>query len=97
MKEKKNTAIISNRALGVFAATLMELLVSCASIKTPKRSYLVPLQAPMTLGTYPVRVDRTIKGRLQKDTVIPTVVWYYFKNSEGKDSLEFTHHFFATD
>lgn len=88
MIEYKNRKTISNRALGVFAAALMGLLVSCVSIKTPKRSNLVALQAPMEVGKYPVSINRTIKGRSQKDTVIKTVVWYYFKNSERQDSLE---------
>jgi len=73
---------------GVFAAVFAGLLVSCASLKTPKRADLVSLQAPMKIGKYPVRFNRTSKGRLQEDTVVSTLVWYYFKNSKGKDSLE---------
>jgi hypothetical protein len=81
-------ASISDTAGGIFAGIFAGLFVSCVSLKTPKRADLVPLQAPMMIGKYPVSVNRTIKGKLQKDTIIPTLVWYYFKSSEGKDSLE---------
>lgn len=83
MKENNNRAKI----VSLFAAIIAGMLVSCASIKTPKRSDLVPLQAPMAIGNYPVSINRTIKSQSLKDTLIPTNIWHYFKNSEGKDSL----------
>ena len=67
------------------------LLSSCVSLKTPKRTDLVALQAPMLIGNYPVRFNRTIKmydSKSTKDTLIPTILWYYFKNASGTDSLE---------
>lgn len=90
MKENKDRAIISTTIVSLFAAILAGILVSCASIKTPKQSNLVPLQAPMVIGSYPVSINRTIKSKSLKDTIIPTSVWNYFKSSEGKDSLELT-------
>jgi hypothetical protein len=64
------------------------LFSSCVNLKTPKRADLVPLEAPMLVGKYPVKTNRTIQITSTKDTLIPTVLWYYFKNSSLTDSLE---------
>ena len=77
------TPVIGILIIGLF-------LSSCVSLKTPKRPDLVPLQAPMLIGRYPVKINRSVSHNAMKDTLISTTVWYYFKNSPGKDSLELT-------
>ncbi|RZM24127.1 MAG: hypothetical protein EOO88_23875 [Pedobacter sp.] len=63
------------------------LMVSCVSLKTPKRTDLVKLNVPAKIGHYPVRIERVIKenGKTLNHT---TVIWYHFKNSGGPDSSE---------
>jgi hypothetical protein len=74
------------------AALIISLsFTACVSLKTPVRADLVPLNAPMSIGKYPVRVNRTVSNSASsksQDTIISTVIWYYFKNSPGNDSLE---------
>lgn len=62
--------------------------VSCVSLKTPKRTDLVELNAPMLIGKYPLKTSQTFRTHTQKDTVVSVPVWYFFKNSEGTDSVE---------
>ncbi|ETZ22355.1 hypothetical protein [Pedobacter sp. V48] len=88
MKEKTEKTLIVNKKVNLTAVVLLGVFASCVSLKTPKRADLVPLQAPMIIGKYPVSINRTIKSRSYKDTVISSVLWYYFKNAAGKDSLE---------
>lgn len=81
-------ASIVNKKVTLTTAVFLGFFASCVSLKTPKRTDLVPLQAPITIGKYPVNINLTIKSRSYKDTVISKVVWNYFKHSRGKDSLE---------
>lgn len=79
------------RVITPIALLTIFLLSSCVSLKTPKRTDLVTLQAPMLIGNYPVRFNRAVKvfdSKSNKDTFIPTILWYYFKNASGTDSLD---------
>lgn len=89
---KENQIKQSRIYIGIPLATviLIGVFSSCVTLKTPNRTDLIPLQAPMIIGKYPVNIERTIKMHSNKDTIIATVVWYYFKDSPGKDSLELT-------
>ncbi|SFH03971.1 hypothetical protein [Pedobacter insulae] len=86
--ENKKMGMISNMASKLAAVIFMGMSASCVSLKTPQREDLVSLMAPMEIGKYPVSVNRTVTSKSRKDTIISTVVWQYFKNSEGKDSLD---------
>lgn len=91
MKGKQLMTFVFGRKIRLVILLFIALFYgSCVSLKTPKRADLVSLQAPMFIGKYPVTVNRIVKSEFHKDTIIPTVVWYYFKNSSGKDSLELT-------
>ncbi|WP_157263069.1 hypothetical protein [Pedobacter steynii] len=86
-KKKTSISIVEKKAV-LAAVFVLGFFSSCVSLKTPKRADLVPLQAPMTMGKYPVNVSRTIETGSYKGKIISTVVWYYFKNSKDIDSLE---------
>ena len=64
------------------------LFGACVSLKTPKRPDLVPLSANGTIGSYPVRFNRTLTGPSGKDTVVSRSLWSYFKSYPGSDSVE---------
>lgn len=90
----KNKTSVKPGPAGVITFTTLItvfLLSSCVSLKTPKRTDLIALQAPMLIGNYPVRFNRTVKmyaSKSTKDTLIPTILWHYFKNASGTDLLE---------
>jgi len=63
-------------------------MCACVSLKTPKRTNQVALKAPMFIGRYPLNYSRYLSSRFHKDTVMPVMIWYIFKDSPGKDSVE---------
>lgn len=63
------------------------LFSGCVSLKTPKKTNLVPLNAPQLIGKYPATIlkEYTGNGKTQQFT---DILWYHFKNSPSSDSLE---------
>ncbi|MCD0489453.1 hypothetical protein LPB86_14515 [Pedobacter sp. MC2016-14] len=72
----------------VYIFSIIMLQSACVSLKIPRRNDLVPLQAPMLIGKYPAIIERKLTLYSGKDTLLPTIIWYHFKNSPGKDSAE---------
>jgi len=67
------------------AIILSVVMTSCVSIKTPSRPDLVPVQAPVKIGNYPVRIERSVNLN-DKETIVTTVIWHYFNNADSKDT-----------
>lgn len=86
--ENKNKILLTKQARRPACLIALALLCSCASLKTPERPELVPLEAPMEIGKYPVTISQTFKSKSRKDTVVQKVVWHYFKNPERSDFQE---------
>lgn len=86
--QSSGTSANSLKIRPVFAVLLGLFCSSCVSLKTPDRADLVPLQAPMAIGNYPVSIPRTITSKSGKDTIIPTVIWYFFNNSDDPVTSE---------
>lgn len=89
----ENKTSVKSRLAGVITLnTLLTVFLfsSCVSLKTPKRTDLVTLQAPMLIGNYPVKFNREVKiydSKSTQDKLIPVILWYYFKNASRTDSL----------
>ena len=78
--------ILKIRYAPVFLVVMF--VCACVSLKTPKRANLVALKAPMLIGRYPVSYSKYLRSKFHKDTVMPVMIWYFFKDSPGKDSAE---------
>lgn len=93
MKNIKKVRLGTTIELMLIACSISFAFSSCVSLKTPDRSDLIALNAPMPIGKFPVRVNRTLRSfsiDRQKDTVGAMPIWYFFKSPGDADSAELT-------